>query len=144
MSPHLIPNGPSCAGPPDWSPTGNWIACETKDGVALFSADGTKSKMLPALHSAALAFSHQGDLIYAVGKEHGRSFLKSVNVADGAVRNIADYGPDLTISGSSAFQTRLGLYPDGKSLATSAVTTKSDLWLLEGYPLPRPWWKLWH
>ncbi len=143
MSAHLIPNGPSCAGPPDWSPTGNWIACETRSGIALFSPDGTKSKMLPPVHSAALAFARDGETIYAVGKEHGSSFLKSVKLADGAVRNIADYGPDLTISGGSTYQTRLSLYPDGKSLATSAVTTKSDLWLVEGYPLPRPWWKLW-
>jgi len=143
MSPHLIPNGPSCAGPPDWSPTGDWIACETKDGIALFSPDGTKTKMLPTLHSVALAFSHEGDAIYAAGREHGRSFLKSVKVADGTVHNIADYGTELIISGSSTFQTRLSLYPDGKSLATSAVTTKSDLWLVEGYPIPRPWWKLW-
>jgi Tol biopolymer transport system component len=144
MSPHIVPNGPACAGPPDWSPTGEWIACETKSGVALFTADGAKSKTLPPLHSAALAFSREGDVIYAVGKEHGHSFLKSMKVADGTVRLIADYGTGVTISGGSTYQTRLSLYPDGKSLATSGVTTKSDLWILEGYPLPRPWWKLWH
>jgi hypothetical protein len=99
--------------------------------------------MLPPMHSAALVFSRDGDWIYAVGKEHGRSFLKSAKVADGTVRNIADYGSDLTVSGSSTYQTRLSMHPDGKSLATSSVTTKSDLWLVEGYPLPRPWWKLW-
>ena len=143
MSPHIIPNGPSCSAPPDWSPAGNWIACETRDGIALFTPDGAKSKMLPALHSAALVFTRDGETIYAVGKEHGRSFLKSVKVADGTVRQLADYGPDVTISGSSVYQTRLSLSPDQKSLATSAVTTKSDLWLVEGYPLPRPWWKLW-
>jgi Protein kinase domain len=27
--------------------------------------------------------------------------------------------------------------------ATSAVSSQSDLWLLEGYPRPRPWWQLW-
>ena len=28
--------------------------------------------------------------------------------------------------------------PDGKSLATTALVNKSDLWLLEGFPQPRP------
>ena len=144
MSPHEVPNGPQCAGPPDWSPTGEWIACETKDGIALFNSDGSKSKMLPPVHSAALAFSHAGDVIFAVGKENGRAFLKSVKVSDGTVKALADYGTELTISGGATYQTRLSLYPDGKSLATSAVSTKSDLWIVEGYPLPRPWWKIWH
>ena len=144
MSPHEVPNGPACVGPPDWSPTGEWIACETRSGVALFNADGSKSKMLPTLHSAALAFSREGDVIYAVGKEQGRSFLKSVKVADGTVRRIADYGTEVTLSGGATYQMRLSVYPDGKSLATSALSTRSDLWIVEGYPLPRAWWKVWH
>ena len=100
--------------------------------------------MLPTLHSAALAFSREGDVIYAVGKEQGRSFLKSVKVADGTVRRIADYGTEVTLSGGATYQMRLSVYPDGKSLATSALSTRSDLWIVEGYPLPRAWWKVWH
>jgi serine/threonine protein kinase len=143
MAPHLIPGAPSCQTPPDWSPTGNWIACESEKGVSLFNPDGSQHKLLPRLNSTALAFSRDGKIIYAAGKEHGRAFLKSVDVATGTVRQLADYGYALSISGGVPFHTRLSLAPDGKSLATSAVATKSDLWLVEGFPQPRPWWKLW-
>jgi hypothetical protein len=60
------------------------------------------------------------------------------------VQTLENYGPALTFSGGVEFQTRLSLAADGKSLATSAMTRKSDLWLLEGFPLPRPWWHVWH
>jgi Tol biopolymer transport system component len=143
MSAHLIPNSPICRTPLDWSPTGEWLACDTPDATALFSPDGAKSKSLPTVHPAALVFSRDGRTIFAAGKDRGRAFLKSIDVATGAVRVLADYGPELTISGGLPFHTRLSMAPDGKSLATSAVTMKSDLWLLDGYPMPRPWWKLW-
>ena len=143
MSAHVIPNSPICWTPLDWSPTGEWLACDTPNGIALFSPDGASSKYLKMVHPAALAFSRDGKTIFAAGKDRGRAFLKSINVATGAVRNLADYGPDLTISGALPFHTRLSMAPDGKSLATSAASMKSDLWLLDGYPAPRPWWRLW-
>jgi eukaryotic-like serine/threonine-protein kinase len=143
MSAHVIPNSPICWSPLDWSPTGEWLACDTPSGVALFNLDGSKSKYVRTEHAAAVAFSRDGRSIFTVGKDRGRSFLKSIDVATGAVHVLADYGTELTISGGLPFHTRLSMAPDGKSLATSAVTMKSDLWLLDGFPAPRPWWKLW-
>jgi Tol biopolymer transport system component len=143
MSAHLIPNSPICWTPLDWSPTGEWLTCDTPGGVVLFSPDGTKTKVVPTVHPAALAFSRDGRTIFAAGKDHGRAFLSGIDVATGSVRRLADYGPDLTISGALPFHTRLSMAPDGKSLATSAITMKSDLWLLDGYPMPKPWWRIW-
>jgi eukaryotic-like serine/threonine-protein kinase len=144
MAARLIPNAPFCATPLDWSPTGEWLACETFDRIALFSPDGSKSKRLPKLGAIALAFSRDGKTLHAVGKERGKTFLKAIDVESGDVRTVANYGPELTISGALEFHTRLSRAPDGKSLATSAVTRKTDLWLLEGFPLPRAWWRIWH
>jgi eukaryotic-like serine/threonine-protein kinase len=143
MSAHLIPHAPFCRTPLDWSPTGEWLACETFNRIALFSPDGSNSKDLPKVGAVTLAFSKDGKTLYAVGKQNGRSFLKAIDIATSVVRNVADYGPALTISGGLEFHTRLSRSPDGKTLATSAVTRKSDLWLLEGFPLPRPWWRIW-
>jgi len=143
MTPHAIPGAPTCLAPPEWSPAGDWIACETRAGIQLFSPDGSKRRTLPKLNSSAIAFSRDGRTMYAAGREKGRAFLKSMDVASGQVRLIAEYAGDKLISGGAAYQARLSLAPDGKSLATSAVTRQSDLWLLEGFPVPRRWWKFW-
>ena len=143
MTPHAIPGAPTCLMPLEWSPTGEWIACEAREGIQLFSPDGAKSRTLPRLNSVAMAFSRDGRTLYAAGRENGRTFVKSIDVAGGAFRTIADYASEMLISGGATYQARLSLSPDGKRLTTSAVTTKTDLWPLEGYPLPRPWWRFW-
>jgi Tol biopolymer transport system component len=140
MAPHVIAGAPTCLTPLEWSPTGEWIACEARDGIQLFSMDGSRHRTLPRLNSIAIVFSRDGHTLYAAGRENGRTFLKSIDLASGAVRTVASYASDDVISGGAPYQARLSLAPDGKSLATSAVLTRTDLWLLEGYPLPRPWW----
>ena len=81
-------------------------------------------------------------MIYAAGRAAGRTFVKAIDVAAASVRDIAQYSDGLTISGA-AYQARISLSPDGRTLATSASNSQSDLWLLDGYPGPRPWWQLW-
>ena len=69
--------------------------------------------------------------------------MKAVEIATGAVREIAQHTGAMVISGGATYQARLSLAPDGHSLATSAVESRQDIWLLGGYPRPRPWWQLW-
>jgi Tol biopolymer transport system component len=138
MSPHVIAGNVTCLAPVEWSPAGDWLACEARDGVQFFSPDGSTRRTLPVVNSTALAFSRDGKTLYAAG----RTFLKGIDVAAGSVRDIAQYAGGWTISGGGAYQTRISLSPDGRSLATSEVTSRSDIWLLEGYPTPRPWWRL--
>jgi Tol biopolymer transport system component len=135
MTPHVIPGAPTCLMPLEWSPKGDWLACEARDGIQLFSPDGSRRRTLPRLNSNAIAFSRDGATLFAAGRNDGRTFLKAIDLATGAVRDIATLAGSLTVSGGATYRARLSLSPDGKSLATSAVETKSDLWILEGYPL---------
>ena len=134
MTPHVIAGAPTCLMPIEWSPNGDLLACEARDGIQLFSPDGKVRRKLERLNTSAIAFSRDGKTLYAAGREEGRTFLKAIDLASGAVRPIATHTGDLTISGGATYRSRLSLSPDGKSLATSAVETKSDLWLLEGFP----------
>jgi Tol biopolymer transport system component len=143
MSAHVVPNGPTCRTAPDWSPSGDWLACGTRDGIALFSQDGARSRMLADIRCSGLAFARDGKSLYIVGRERGKSFLRAVDVKVGTVRTVAEYGPSVSISGGRQFDTRVTVAPDGKSVATSVESSKSELWLLDGYPLPRPWWRFW-
>jgi hypothetical protein len=138
MAPRVIPGNVVCLTPVEWSPVGDWLACEARDGVQLFSPDGSARRTLPVVNSTALAFARDGKTLYAAG----RTFLKGIDVAAGTVRDIAQYASGWTISGGGAYQTRISLSPDGRSLAASEVTSRSDIWLLEGYPSPGPWWRL--
>ena len=121
MTPHVIPHAPPCRSPLAWSPTGEWLACESRDDIALFSEDGGRRKRLPKVEATSLVFSQDGKTIYAVGRAEGRSFLKSVDVETGTTKVLADYGPEMIFSGGMPFHTRLSLSPDGKMLVTSAV-----------------------
>jgi serine/threonine protein kinase len=134
MTANVIAGAPTCLMPLEWSPAGDWLACEARDGVRLFSPDGQKHKTLPMLGSSAIAFSRDGKTLYAAGREEGRTVLKAVMLATEEVREIAAHTGEMTISGGATYRARLSLAPDGKSLATSAAQRKSDLWLLEGYP----------
>jgi serine/threonine protein kinase len=134
MTAQVIVGAPTCLMPLEWSPTGEWLACEARDGVRLFSPDGQKQKTLTVAGSSAIAFSKDGKTLYAAGHDSGKTFLKAIAMDSGAVRDIATHTGDMMISGGATYRARLSLSPDGKSLATSAADRKSDLWLLEGYP----------
>jgi len=143
MAPHLVPGGPTCMTPLDWSPAGDWLACESRDGIALFTRDGTRTKLLPKIGAVSLAFSRDGRILYAAGSANGHNFVKSIDIATADVRTVTDYRTDITFGGGWEHEARLSVSRDGKSLITSGLALRADLWLLEGYPLPRPSWKLW-
>ena len=137
MTPHAIAGAPTCLIPLEWSPAGDWLACEARDGIQLFSPDGQRRRKLPGMNTSAVVFSRDGRTLYAAGREDGRTFLKAIDVASGAVRDIAAHTGDFTLSGGATYRARLSLAPDGRSLATSVAQSHSDLWIMEGYPLPR-------
>jgi hypothetical protein len=114
-----------------------------REGIELFSPDGSRRRTLLEPDSSALVFARDGKVLYAAGRAGGRTFVKAIDVGTGSVREIARYSDGLTISGAAAYQARISLAPDGRTLATSASSSQSDLWLLDGYPRPRPWWQLW-
>jgi WD40 repeat protein len=143
MSPRLVLGNITCLTPVEWSPKGDWLACEAREGIQLFSPDGSARRTLPVLHSSALAFARDGKTLFAAGRAGTLTFVKALDVAAGTVRDIAQFPNGPVISGGGPYRARIGLSPDGRSLATSAVGALSDLWLLEGYPGTRAWWQVW-
>jgi Tol biopolymer transport system component len=73
MSPHVIAGAPTCLMPMEWSPTGEWLACEAREGIELFSPDGSRRRTLPRLKSSAIAFARDGRTLYAAGR---REYLR--------------------------------------------------------------------
>jgi Tol biopolymer transport system component/predicted Ser/Thr protein kinase len=132
--PHEL--GIPAANPPEWSPSGKFIAVSTFMGVTLVSPDGKDTRMLPTLNSPALAWSKDSTTIYGLAYNSDPPALKSLDVATGAVRTLAEYhiGFQLLplIESGYTGSVRISLAPDGKSVAVGSATSQADLWILDG------------
>jgi Tol biopolymer transport system component len=122
-----------CENPAQWSPDGQWIACATGDAVQLVSPDG-KNHRTVGKRRAYIAWSRDGKEIYALGHvEGGKWRFGAINAASGAERIIYEYPPEVLFATAFNPAFPMSLSPDGKSIATTIVNIRSDIWLLEGF-----------
>ena len=91
-----------CTLAPEWSPSGEWIACGTANGPLLVSPDGRRKRMLTPLNSSMLAWSKDGRTLYGLSPRNGRLLLMAEDIATAAVRQVADYGPGLEPFGDAS------------------------------------------
>ena len=83
-----------------------------------------------------LAWGADSRTLYGLDWRGGRLILSAEEIASGAVRNIADYGPGLNVYLGRTSFGRMSLSPDGKSFAvglSKGPSIQSDLWLLDGF-----------
>lgn len=137
-TPHEIP-GVLGLNAPEWSPSGKWIAVSTFMGVTLASPDakdGNDMRTLPGLNSSALAWSKDSKTIYGLSYNGDPPALKSLDIATGAVRTLAEYGlrfqPLSLVETGYTGSIRISMAPDGKSVAVGTAASQADLWILDG------------
>jgi Tol biopolymer transport system component len=124
-------------GLPQWSPTGEWITFADNQGWHLLSPDGKTIRGLGAINPAHLAFSLDGKKLYGIRRDGEHYYLISVDVASGKdIRNIADIGKDYAPASSLNPGVRLSVAPDGTCAIYTIATTKSSIWLFEGFAGP--------
>ena len=116
---------------PKWSPNGALITCETPEGFSVISADGKQSRTLAEEAPLAHAWSRDNRNIYAIRSEDLRLQLVAIDVASGRetllVKDLGGVPP------TSYPLAGLSLALDGKSVLTSVVRLRGDVWLLSGY-----------
>ncbi len=121
-----------------WSPAGDWIAYPSAGGIDLISPDGKSTRTLTTRAFAAYGFSREGSQIYGIFQnttgQGGQWQLFSVNVKTGAERFLAPV--DLPASADSL--AGFSIHPDGRRFLTSFSKFPFDIWMLEGFPPPRP------
>ncbi|MFC1559320.1 protein kinase [Gemmatimonadota bacterium] len=143
---------------PIWSPDGRWIACVTWfSGILLISPDGEPQRQLTNplepfgnnSQNNVIVWSRDGSYLYVAstlaGPEPFEQYqqqyqlrgLWKINVESGETEYITNLDRDLEIGTHSPANTFARLSPDGNSFVTTARTWKSDLVILEGFPLPR-------
>jgi Tol biopolymer transport system component len=144
QQPVEIPDLPApCRTSPVWSPSGEWIACGAQSGQngplpvtpLLVSPDGNRKRLLKPINALMLAWGRDSRTLYGLDWRSGRMILSAEDIASGAVRNVADYGPGLNVF-LNWTSGRMSLSPDGKSFAvglSKGPSIQSDLWLLDGF-----------
>ena len=124
---------------PHWSPSDEWITWETDQGVRLVSPDGTRERALNVDQWLVHSWSRQGTHIYGVSEtEDLRLILTAVDVQSGRISTVADLGPSPPVN--NAVQG-LSVAPDDRTVLTSLVRMRGDLWLAEGLRLRPGFWR---
>jgi Tol biopolymer transport system component len=143
----LVPGtADQCLSAPVWSPDGHWIACGGRNQtVLLVSPDGKERRGLPcpipaAIFRFVLVWSRDAATIYVASSPFTKTRLDAIDVRTGRSRQIATYPGDLILNMPTGLTLSGSLSRDAKSFATTAMTRKADLWILEGFPRPRRRW----
>ncbi len=109
--------------------------------MILVSPDGRDSRKLPSPvmpsnQGSVLVWSRNSATIYIASSLSGEARLDAVDVQSGKAKNIGRYKSDINFQSSITMGLSGYLSADGKSFVTSVRNTRSDLWILEGFPNP--------
>ncbi len=125
---------------PQWSPDGDWILCETFDGLSLIAADGSmQTRVIAETGWMAYAWDGDGRRIYGLrpSEDYHQITLVSIDTKTGSLRTInPDVGPV-----PQALQPIRGFSRYRSGWLTSIAHVRSDIYLIEGFQLPRRWWE---
>jgi serine/threonine protein kinase len=119
---------------PQWSPAGDWIALVSNDGVKLVSPDGTRRRLLSTITPIAIAWALDASRIYAIslGTDR-RPTLSSIALTTGVATTIRTFDQSVAFVTPQNPGVRASVASDGRSLLTTVLRTRSDIWMLEGF-----------
>jgi eukaryotic-like serine/threonine-protein kinase len=121
------------------SPDGQWIACPDRGHTSLISPDGKTSRTVGS-RSAMVTWSRDSKTLYTLGQDDKQKWLlTSIPVSSGTEKTIAEMGPENSFWADFNNSSMISLSPDEKSIAATNTQSKSDVWLLEGFPQPGSW-----
>jgi Tol biopolymer transport system component len=124
-------------GHPKWSKRGDWISCLTREGLALVRPDGSESRVVSRDSWLSHGWDNDGNTIWGIKRApDGGRLLARIEVAAASERALGELGLPA--------HSTVGCYsldPGGAAFAVSVERPKGDVWLLRGFPQPRPLWR---
>jgi Tol biopolymer transport system component len=130
--------------PLKWAPSGEWIAFNRGDGLAIVSPDGQTTKVVAEEAWLAFAWSEDSRQLFGIRQSDDYKHLTftSVDVRSGVERVLAaNLAPMPVANDPVRGFTRVS----GTTFLTSIVRVSSDIWVLDGFNPPREgfWGRLW-
>jgi Tol biopolymer transport system component len=121
---------------PRWSPDGAYITCDLPQGFSILSASGKQSRILSEETPLVHAWAADSRSLFAIRSEGSRLQLVSIDVATGREKVLL---PDVGLFPPTADPLQgLSVATGGRSLLTSVVRLRGDVWLLSGFEPRRP------
>jgi Tol biopolymer transport system component len=131
-----------CGVGPAWSPDGAWIACSLiAPGMSLVPAGGGPPKPLGQGYGPWAVWSRDGELLYVVRVQGEVRELGALRWRTGTFQPLNRLPPNLVIFEREMHGGRISLSYDGRSLVATAQRATGDIWILDGFRPPRPFWK---
>jgi len=128
-----------CENPAQWSPDGQWIACAGDKGIDLFTPEAKEFHTVGS-RRAYVTWSRDGKQLYTLGKnDDGGWRLSAIDAKSGAEKVVTELGGRFDFNSPFNPSFPLSLSPDGKSLASSALNVKTEVWIMEGFREPGNW-----
>lgn len=143
--PFPLPGTENSKSAPEWSPDGQWIACgNASDTILLVSPDGQRRRSLSSPANSLsngflLVWSRDAQTLYVASSSTPKPRLYAVDVKTGKSRLVAEYAEGLLFNMPYSRSISGSLMRDGKSIATTVLNRRSDIWMVEGFPQPRRW-----
>ncbi len=108
-------------------------------GIHLVASDGKASRALAGPRPVAFRFSRDGSRLFAVRRGEGRRWeLASWDVETGRELRVVA----VPLAASVDVQG-MALTPDESRIIVGAAAPTSDIWLLEDFEPPLPFWRRW-
>jgi Tol biopolymer transport system component len=136
----LLEGLPSFLARPQWSPDGKWILCETEDGLTVVHPDGTGKQIIGEPRWLTYAWDTDSRRIYGLRPTDDLHHFMLVSL-------------DMQTGVERVINPRMGAIPQALQpirgfsrlttggFLTSIASVKSDIYLIEGFRLPRTWWE---
>lgn len=119
-----------------WSPDGQWVLFQTAESLMRVRPDGGKAEAVSSDQFFAYEWAPDSRHIFALTESEatGHFALVEIDSVSGQMRTVnADLGPvpiaNQPIRGFS--------FAPGKGFLTSLASARSDIWLLDGFEMPR-------
>ncbi len=118
-----------------WSPDGKWILCETADGLIRIPENGGRPELITNESLLAFTWTRDSRRIIALAEAEATGHIAVIEI-DAVTRALKTLNSDLTTI-PIANQPIRGFSFGPQGLLTSLASARSDIWVLDGFELPR-------